>query len=105
MEGSFVLFDPHRSMLSNRRHTASGRSCQTAGMDETQRWWPQLRRETRAWLVANNGDTVPADIAREIKQADAGAALVGSEDDDISGVHLSDEAADWIEAVANDEEP
>lgn len=69
------------------------------------RWWPQLRPETRAWLIDNNGDTVPADIAREIEQGGGAADLVESEDNDVSGVHLSDEAVDWIEAVANGEEP
>ncbi len=69
------------------------------------RWWPQLRSETQAWLIENNSDAVPADIAREIELAGGGAGLVGSDDDEVSGVHLSDEAVDWIEAVANGEDP
>ncbi len=69
------------------------------------RWWNELGPETRAWLIDNNGDTVPPDVALQIEQAGGGAALVGSEDHDVPGVYLSDEAVDWIEAVANGEEP
>ena len=58
-------------------------------------WWPRIRRQSRAWLVDNNGDAVPEDIVNEIVRA-------GGE---ITGSYLSDEAVDWVEAVANGEEP
>lgn len=58
-------------------------------------WWPRIRRQSRAWLMDNNGDAVPEDIVAEIVRA-------GGE---ISGSYLSDDAVDWVEAVANGEEP
>lgn len=58
-------------------------------------WWPRIRRQSRAWLVDNNGDAVPEDIVNEIVRA-------GGE---ITGSYLSDEAVDWVEAVANGESP
>lgn len=91
------------------------------GMDEI---WARLAPETRDWLIANNGDAVPADIAAEIDEAaDAANAddvwAVGSEDavdaplepdDDLYDVdedagarYLAEDAVDWIEDYANDE--
>lgn len=58
-------------------------------------WWPKIRRESRQWLMENNGDAVRGDIRQEIVRA-------GGE---INGSYLSDEAVDWVEAVANGEEP
>lgn len=93
------------------------------GMDEI---WERLAPETRDWLVANNGDVVPAVIAAEIDELiDAtgtddvwGAAVVTpayadasvepddeSEDaaEDPGARYLTDDAVDWIEEYANDE--
>ncbi|MBK8460879.1 MAG: hypothetical protein WAS07_02520 [Micropruina sp.] len=58
-------------------------------------WWPKIPKKSRQFLVANNGDAVPGDIVAQIVRA-------GGE---ISGSYLSDEAVDWVEAVANGEEP
>lgn len=58
-------------------------------------WWLKIRQESRQWLVENNGDAVPGDIQLEILRA-------GGE---INGSYLSDEAVDWVEAVANAEDP
>ena len=58
-------------------------------------WWPKIRRESRQWLVDNNGDAVSADVLRDIMRA--GGTIHGS--------YLPDEAVDWVEAVANGEEP
>ena len=95
-------------------------------MDEI---WPQLAPETRDWLIANNGDAVPADIAAEIDEitdaagADdvwaaeaapgAGVALDlddedGNDDDELDdddpgARYLAEDVVDWIEARANDE--
>ncbi len=60
-----------------------------------EQWWPKLEPSTRDWLVENNGDTIPADVIAEITAA--GGA------DDLSGRQLTDDAVDWVEAVANDE--
>jgi hypothetical protein len=58
-------------------------------------WWPKIRQGSRHWLLENNGDAVPKEIVEEIVRA-------GGE---ITGSHLSDEAVDWVEAVANGENP
>ena len=58
-------------------------------------WWTKIRQESRDWLVANNGDAVRGDIVADIVRA--GGAVTGS--------YLSDEAVDWVESVANGEDP
>lgn len=69
--------------------------------------WPQLDSVTRAWLIAHNGDAIPAHILSLIAAAggdvDSDAPWVGSTGPD--GFYLSDEAIDWVEAVANGESP
>ncbi|WP_203580356.1 hypothetical protein [Microbacterium hibisci] len=85
--------------------------------------WMQLTGETRDWLIANNGDAVPADIASEIDDvadaanaddvwaadsesvADAAGELDDDEDaDDEPGArYLAEDAVEWIEEYANDE--
>ncbi|PKH40695.1 hypothetical protein SAMN05192575_105213 [Nocardioides alpinus] len=70
-------------------------------------WWPRLSQETRDWLIAHNGDEVTASVAQQIARAggavEADAWQTGQ--DDPHGSYLSDEAVDWIEAVANGEVP
>jgi hypothetical protein len=61
----------------------------------TEEWWPKLQPATREWLMANNGDVLPADIVAELTTAGRSAST------DL----LSDDEIDWIEAVANQEEP
>lgn len=69
-------------------------------------YWPQLSSETREWLIAHNGEPVPADVASAINGAadllDPSAAQRRAI---TPGLALSDEDVDWIEAVANDEDP
>ena len=62
-----------------------------------EQWWPKLKPATRAWLIENNGDAIPAELIEEIAAA-GGAA-------DLTGAQLADAAVDWVEAVANDEQP
>lgn len=70
-------------------------------------WWPRLRQESRDWLVDNNGDAVPSDLVAEIVRA--GGAIttdawwVGQSGP--TGFYLSDEAIDWVETIANGEDP
>lgn len=79
---------------------------QTTAMSIEQ-WWPTLKPSTRDWLVENNGDEVPAELVVEITEAGGSVASdarwVGESGP--SGFHFSDEATDWIEAVANGETP
>lgn len=59
-------------------------------------WWDQLDPHVQEWLIDNNGDSVPVEIARHIEAA-GGAVVVGEP--------LPDDVVDWIEAVANGEVP
>ena len=66
-------------------------------------WWPKLMPSTRAWLMQNNGDAVPPEIVAEI--ARAGGEVEPDSETDQPGTYLSDDDVDWIETVANEEEP
>ena len=70
-------------------------------------WWPELRQQTRDWLIANNGDVVTASIVAEI--AEAGGPATSDAwwvtDEEAPGPVMPDEAIDWIEATANEESP
>ena len=70
-------------------------------------WWPRLRQGTRDWLIANNGDALPASVTEEITRAGGSVATdawwVGQNGP--TGFYLSDAAVDWIEEVANEETP
>ncbi|MCY7403367.1 MAG: hypothetical protein LH475_01815 [Cryobacterium sp.] len=71
-----------------------------------------LLPSTREWLMENNGDAVPPEIVADIARVHGptgprahGPTATDSESEH-SGVYLlSDEEADWIETVANKEEP
>jgi len=71
-----------------------------------EQWWPKLKPSTREWLIENNGDQVPAEVVAEIAEAGGPASSdpwwVGQSG---PGCYVPDEATDWIEAVANGEEP
>ena len=68
-------------------------------------WWNRLSSTTRQWLIDHNGEPVPSDVVDGI------AAVHGPVTDDAwwvaetgpAGVLPTDEAVDWIEAVADDE--
>lgn len=72
-----------------------------------EQWWPRLPQEARDWLIADNGDVVPASVVDEITRAGGRVATdawwVGEHGP--AGFFLSDAAVDWVEAVANDETP
>ena len=59
------------------------------------KWWPKLEPATREWIVANNGDEIPADVVDQLIKAGRSAPTG----------RLGDDEIDWIEAFANDEEP
>lgn len=58
-------------------------------------WWPRIRQVSRDWLLANNGDALRGDVVDDIVRA--GGVVAGS--------YLPDDAVDWVEAVANGEDP
>ena len=59
-------------------------------------WLDRLDPHIQQWLIDNNGDSVPAEVARHIEAA-GGHFVVGEP--------LPDDVVDWIEAVANGESP
>ena len=70
-------------------------------------WWPRLRAETQQWLMANNGDAMPAPLMAEIEAA-GGPAVSDpwwSEQEGSVGGCMPDDAIDWIEETGNDEGP
>lgn len=66
-----------------------------------------MQPSTREWLIENIGDAVPAEIVAEITAAGGSitpdAWWVGQTSP--SGFFVSDDAAYWIEAIANGEDP
>lgn len=88
------------------RSTRGEASCHNERVSIEQ-WWPELHPSTRDWLIANNGDAVPAPIVEEI--ARAGGAITSDAwwvgQNDASGFYLSDAAIDWVDEVANAETP
>lgn len=68
-------------------------------------WWDRVDDQARAWLIAHNGEAVAPDVLDQIVAAGGDlttdAWWVGQTGPE--GVHLSDEATDWIETVANEE--
>ena len=72
---------------------------------DIEQWWPNLSGATKEWLIANNGDAIPEPVVIEIVAA---GGVVASEskwvgENGPDGFFLSDEATDWVEAVANNE--
>ncbi|SDD81622.1 hypothetical protein [Auraticoccus monumenti] len=74
---------------------------------EIAEWWPSIPEATRDWLVAHNGEPLPEDVVEAVVRAggvrSTGSRWVGEDGPD--GLLLSDDAVDWIEAVANGETP
>jgi len=68
-------------------------------------WWPKLDPATQEWLIANNGDIVPATVLGRIAEAGGDVTSDSSSigDNGVGGFLLSDAAVDWIEETANHE--
>lgn len=68
-------------------------------------WWDSVDDQARAWLIAHNGEAVASEVLDQIVAAGgditSDAWWFGQAGPE--GVHLSDEATDWIETVANEE--
>lgn len=71
-----------------------------------EQWWARLQPATRAWLIANNGDIVPEEVANEVAAAGGPVAAepVGEDAAD-PGLRYPDEVIDWVEEIANTEAP
>jgi hypothetical protein len=61
---------------------------------EIAEWWPKLTEDARAWLLQNVGSPLPLEISADIASAGGPATT-----------ELPDEIVDWVEAIANGEEP
>ena len=69
-------------------------------------WWPRVSPATRNWLIAHNGEPLTPLVTSEIMSATGGATEPGWwAGDSTDGPHLTDGAVDWIEAIANGEDP
>jgi hypothetical protein len=68
-------------------------------------FWLQLTPETRAWLIAHNGEPVPANVISEVTRLRGPLAVSAYwvSDPSTSSTHFSDEVTDWIEKFANGE--
>ncbi len=68
-------------------------------------WWPNLQPSTREWLIAHNGEPMPAEVAVEIRRAGGTVSAEASsvEEGGATGPFLDGDDGDWIEAVANEE--
>ncbi|WP_245673009.1 hypothetical protein [Aldersonia kunmingensis] len=70
-------------------------------------WWPRLTDESRNWLMDHNGEPLDPSVKRDVLDVNdgnvdpswwAGESTEGQSE-------LTDEAIDWIEAVANGAPP
>lgn len=67
--------------------------------------WQMLDEPTREWLIAHNGEPLPAPVLAEIRGEHrdlAGIPWLQRSDDE--GWTLTDEAVDWVEEFANGED-
>lgn len=69
--------------------------------------WNALEPETRAWLIEHNGESLDPQILDEVLAANNGVADPSwwAGESTAGSSQLTDDAIDWIEAVANGEEP
>ena len=68
--------------------------------------WPTLTTETREWLSDHNGEALSQTVVDEIAAANGGSAdPTWWADEADEGPTFNDGIVDWIEAVANGEEP
>lgn len=65
--------------------------------------WPELTPDTRAWLIAHNGEPLPNEITAELNDRAGTPTPDWIDLDAPDGPTLTDETVDWIEAIANDE--
>lgn len=68
--------------------------------------WPLLESDTQEWLIAHNGEPLSPPVIDDLVDANGGEPDPSWWSEDAAdGPALTDAAIDWIEAVANDEEP
>ena len=66
--------------------------------------WPRLDMQTRDWLMAHNGEPLAPAVVGALTLANGGSTDTSWFSDDDHHV-LTDEAVDWIEGIANAEDP
>jgi hypothetical protein len=67
--------------------------------------WSELTPETREWLIADNGESVPENIISAVTRLGGavGVATYWVNDPSSASVHFTDAVTDWIEQTANGE--
>jgi hypothetical protein len=69
---------------------------------ELQGLWTYLRPETRDWLIAHNGESLPPVILADLLTANGGSPESSWwARDEVGRLGLPDDAVDWIDGVAN----
>jgi hypothetical protein len=73
---------------------------------EIEQWWARLDPSTQQWLIDHNGEAIPGEVVAKI--VEAGGPVTSdswwSHEDGPSGFYLPDDAVDWVETTANDDE-
>ncbi|HEY9313196.1 hypothetical protein [Williamsia sp.] len=68
-------------------------------------WWPKLTSESQNWLIDHNGEPLDTSVRQDIFDVNQGGTdpswWAGESSD--GACELTDDAIDWIEAVANGE--
>jgi len=72
---------------------------------DIEQWWSKLEPSTREWLVAHNGEAIPAEMVEKLRGIGANLPSPRSAGNGDSDYVLPDDAVDWIEAVSNEERP
>ena len=68
-------------------------------------WWPKLEPAARERLIGHNGEALPPEVLEQITDVAGPASpdIVWAGGAGERGFYLTDEATDWVEAVANGE--
>lgn len=83
-----------------------GDAAQPAGSQDIAQWWGSLTHGARDWLVEHNGEPLEPAVRAEIMEITRGRTDAGwwRGDSGEGETELTDNAVDWIETVANDED-
>ncbi len=74
---------------------------------EIAEWWSLLSDRQRAYVIEHNGEALPAELVTAIAKPGGSVARDAwwIAESGAPGFSLSSRAVDWIEAVANGEDP
>jgi hypothetical protein len=73
---------------------------------EIGQWWAGLDATSQQWLIDHNGEAIPGEVVAKI--VEAGGPVTSdawwSHEEGPSGFYLPDDAVDWVETTANDDD-